>query len=73
MATDTASPVENSEQHAARQLIVESVDVRIDPATLDRIFTVRTAESDPLVLRVPALAMPGILQELSRAVARSLN
>lgn len=50
-----------------------SVEVFIDPTTLDRFFVVSFEEHEPITLRVSVVELTVILGNLSAAATRALN
>lgn len=55
------------------ELRVTNVEVRIDPCTLDRLFTVHDGEGRTVLLRVAPVDLVAILKDLEQAISRSLN
>ncbi len=70
---DPAGAGEGMEELLAKALRPLSVDVRVDPVTLDRVFTLHFEERAPLHIAVGAADLTVILASISKVVARSLN
>lgn len=50
-----------------------SVEIFIDPVTLDRLFCLHFEDHEPISLRLSAIELPVILANLAATVTRSLN
>jgi hypothetical protein len=68
-----AAAGEGIDELLAKALRPLTVDVCVDPVTLDRIFTLHFEERSPLYIAVPAQQLTAILSNLAEATARSLN
>lgn len=64
---------EGIEELLAKALRPLTVDVCVDPVTLDRVFTLHFEEHPPLHIAVGAAELTAILGNITKAVARSLN
>ena len=49
------------------------IQIHVDPMTKDRVFLFQFEERAPVTIRVPFVELPGMLAELARAMARSIN
>lgn len=61
------------EELVAKALRPLTVDVCVDPVTLDRLFTLHFEEHAPMHIVVGPAELITILASISKAVARSLN
>lgn len=74
MSADALPPiVDLSAAMVTNALHPLSVEVIIDPVTLDRFFVVNFEEHKPITLRVSCVELTVILSNLAAAATRSLN
>jgi len=70
---DPAEAGEGIEELLAKALRPISVQVRVDPVTMDRLFELHFEDHAPLHIAVSAAHLTMILGDISKVVARSLH
>ena len=68
-----ASAGDRLEELLAKALRPVAVEIRVDPVTLDRLFTLHFEDHPPAHIAVGACELAVILTNLSRAVTNALN
>lgn len=76
MSAEPLNPAQAGEgvdELLAKALRPLTVEVCVDPVTLDRLFTLHFEDHSPLYIAVRATDLSVILGDISKAIARSLN
>jgi len=73
MKSHTASLPTGGEDGRTDILRVTSVEIAVDPHTLDRIFVVHAEDHEPMAFSIAPMDLTVILANLARTLSRSLN
>ena len=68
-----ASLSADGESKRVSYLRVTSVDISIDPDTLDRVFVIHSEEAEPVGVIISPVDLQSVLVSLAKAILRSLH